>query len=156
MRVNSIKPNGNRCFLSITFCSEVEERLFLQHLLACFGKNLAVNCMLTDLDTSYSAYKQYFPRDNYFVVEHITSVSIIAFSLDFSEVQSVISNWGYYTFNAIIAFGDFGSELTNQKLDHSHELKSLPIVVSQVLDTSLEIDLEHRYFEEILELLRID
>ncbi len=150
MRVNSIKRNEDRSHLSITFCNENEEREFLRNMIEYFGKLLPVNCMLTDLDTSYSAYEQYFPRGNHYVIDHVTSASILAFELNHTEIQDVISNWGYYTFAAIFSLGVIRAELKKQELDYLDELKSMSIVVSQVLDTSLEINIENRFFEEML------
>lgn len=153
MRINSIKRNEDRYYSSITFCDENEGREFLQNMIAHFGKLLPVNCVLTDLDTSYFAYKKYFPRGNYYVIDHVTSASIFAFKLNHTEIQDVISNWGYYTYAAIFSLGVFRSELKKQEIDYLNELKSMPIVVSQVVDTSLEINIEHRFFEEMLKLV---
>lgn len=121
-----------------------------------FGKFLPVNCALTDLDTGYSAYEKYFPRGNYYVIDNVTNSSILAFELDHAEIKDVISNWGYYTFDAVFSLGLFRTELREQKLDCLDELRSMPIVVSQVLDTSMEINTEHRFFKEILQLLNND
>lgn len=153
MRVNSIKRNEDRCYLSITFCNENEEREFLRNMIEYFGKLLPVNCMLTDLDTSYLAYEKYFPRGNHYVIDHVTYASILAFELNHTEIQDVISNWGYYTFAAIFSLGVFRTELKKQELVYLDELKSMPIVVSQVLDTSLEINIENRFFEEMSKLV---
>ncbi len=141
--------------MDITFCDESEERDFLQNLIGSFEDVLSVNCMLTDLDTSYSTYEEYFPRGNYYVFDRLTSASIFAFELNHAEGEDVISNWGYYTFDAMFALGTVEPELKKQKLDCVQELKCMPIVITQVLDYSVNIDLDYCYFEKIAKLLAI-
>lgn len=153
MRVNSIKQKKGRYFVSITFCDENEERNFLQNLIGHFGAFLPVNCMLTDLDTSYSAYEEYFPRENYYVFHCLTSASIFAYELSQTEIQDVISNWGYYTIDALFALGVVGTEVKHHKPDGENEFKSMPIVITQVLDNSLDINLDQYYFEEMSKFL---
>ena len=153
MRINSIKHNGDRYYLSVTFCDDIEERDFLHSVIHCFEKGRSVHCILTDLDTSYSAYEDYFPRGNYYVFDHLTSASIFAFELNHAEIQDVISNWGYYTLAAMFALGTFEEKLKNQHLDCMPNLNSMPVVITQVLDNSLDINLEQCYFEKMLKLL---
>lgn len=149
MRINSVKQINNRCYLSITFLNEIEERIFLQKIIIWFGKMLPVNCILTDLDTSYSVYEEYFIRENYYVFDRLTTASIFAFELNQTEIQDVISNWGYYTIDAIFALGVVDAELKCQKHDATNKLKSMPIVIAQVLDNSLDIYLDLYYFDDM-------
>lgn len=153
MRINSIRKSDNRCCFSITFNAENDERIFLKNLIQHFEKDLSVNCMLTDLDTSYMVYEKYFNRDNYYVIDHGTSASILAFELNHQEIEDVISNWGYYTFAAVLFLGSFKTEFMNIKPNCIEKLESFPIVIHQVLDTSLDINLTHYYYEEISHLL---
>ena len=150
MHVNSLKYN-KRCCLSITFPNEIEERIFLQKILNRFEKILPVNCMLTDLDTSYSAYEEYFGRNNYYVFDRLTTASIFAFDLTSTEIQEVISNWGYFTIYALFAIGPVPNEIKKQKSDCIEILKSLPIVIEQVPDLSIDITMDKYYFEDIFQ-----
>ncbi len=149
MRINSIKQDENKIHLSITFYNESEERAFLQKLESKFGSVLPIHCMITDLDTICPMYEEYFPRGNYYVIDHITTLSIFAFQLNHTEVCDVISNWGYYTLDAILALGNLNSDRVN-------ELKSLPIVVSQVLDYSLSIEIERCFYQKFSKLIEAD
>lgn len=149
MHVNSIKHNDNKYYLSVTFLDEIEERIFLQNILNWFGKILPVNCILTDLDTSCSTYEEYFNR-NYYVFDRLTTSSIFAFDLNSTEVQDVISNWGYFTIEAIFALGTVDDEVKNQKLDSTNIFKSMPIVITQVLDNSIDIIIDQYYLEIFL------
>lgn len=153
MKVNYIKHQESRCSLSITFCDEDEERVFIQKLINIFKEHFPVNCMLTDLDTDYFYYIQYFKRSNYYVFDRSTNVSIFAYELNHTEIQNVISNWGYYTIDALIAFGEFKTELKRKKLDAENELKTMPIVITQVLDFSINIIFHQIYLDEIAELI---
>lgn len=153
MRINSVNRDSDRCFLSITFCNESEERNFLKKIIDGFDDTLAVNCIITDLDTIYSMYKTYFPRCNYCVFDHLTYASIYAYELNHGEIEDVISNWGYYTIDAMFLLGESDLKVKKQKDDCLQELKSMPIVITQVLDFSLNIDLEPCYFEKILKFL---
>ncbi|MBE6649614.1 MAG: hypothetical protein E7614_08900 [Ruminococcaceae bacterium] len=155
MKVNSIQHNDNKCCLSITFSNEIEERIFLKNILNWFEKVLPVNCMLTDLDTSYSIYEQYFRRNNYYVFDRLTTASIFAFDLTSSEIQEVISNWGYFTIDAIFAIGTIDDEVKKKKLDNTHIFKSLPAVITQVLDYSVDITIEQRYFKNLLQFIEV-
>lgn len=156
MRFNSIKHNDNRFYLSITFPSEIEERIFLQKILNRFEKILPVNCMLTDLDTSYSAYEEYFRKNNYYVFDRLTTASIFAFDLTSTEIQEVISNWGYFTIDAIFALGIVDNEVKKNKLDITNILKSLPAVFTQVLDNSIDITIDQRYYKNLSQFLLIN
>ncbi len=156
MRINSKNKDSDRFYLNITFCNESEEREFLRNLIGSFEGTLSINCMLTDLDTVYPMYKEYFPRGNYYVFDRLTSASIFAFELNHLEVEDVISNWGYYTFDAMFALGIFKSELIKRKIDCMHELKCMPIVITQILDYSLHIALDHYYFKKISKLLVVN
>ena len=156
MRFNSIKHNDNRFYLSITFPNEIEERIFLQKILNRFEKILPVNCMLTDLDTSYSAYEEYFRKNNYYVFDRLTTASIFAFDLTSTEIQEVISNWGYFTIDAIFALGIVDNEVKKNKLDITNILKSLPAVFTQVLDNSIDITIDQRYYKNLSQFLLIN
>ena len=149
MRVNSMRHDNNQCCLRITFPNESEERIFLQEILNRFEKVLPVNCMLTDLDTNYSLYERYFERNNYYVFDRLTTASIFAFDLTSAEIQAVISNWGYFTVDAVFALGIVDAEVKNKKLDGTKAFKSLPIVIAQVLDCSIDIIMDQRYFKDI-------
>ena len=148
MLVNSKQHIDNKWCLSITFSNEIEERIFLQNILNRFEKILPVNCMLTDLDTDYSTYEEYFGRNNYYVFDRLTTASIFAFDLTSNEIQKVISNWGYFTIDAIFALGTVDDEVKKKKLDNTNIFKSLPVVITQVLDYSIEITIEQRYFKD--------
>ena len=148
MRVNSRQCDDNRYRLSITFPNEIEERLFLQNILNRFAKILPVNCMLTDLDTSYSAYEAYFRRNNYYIFDRLTTVSIFAFDLASTEIQEIISNWGYFSVDAVFALGAIDDEVKKKKLDGTNIFESLPVVITQVLDNSIDITIDRRYLLE--------
>lgn len=148
MRVNSRQCDDNRYRLSITFPNEIEECLFLQNILNRFAKILPVNCMLTDLDTSYSAYESYFRRNNYYIFDRLTTVSIFAFDLTSTEIQEIISNWGYFSVDAIFALGTIDDEVKKKKLDSTNIFESLPVVITQVLDNSIDITIDRRYLLE--------
>lgn len=156
MRVNSIQHNDNKCRLSITFPNEIEEHVFLQNILNRFEKVLPVNCMITDLDTDYSTYEEYFGRNNYYVFDRLTTASIFAFNLTSSEIQEVISNWGYFTIDAIFALGTVYDEVKKKKLDGTNIFKSLPIVITQILDNSIDITIDQCYFKDFSQFLVMD
>lgn len=149
MQINSIKHINNKCYLSITFLDEDEERIFLQKALNQLKSSLPINCMLTDLDTSYSLYEAYFNRDNYYVFDRLTTVSIFAFDLNETEVENVLSNWGYYTIDAVFALGILDGKVKEHRCDVADILKTMPVVISQVLDNSVDIVIEQCYYEEI-------
>lgn len=154
MRVNTKQRNKDKCYLSLTFENENEERAFLQKLVKYWKEFLPINCMITDLDSGYSLYEQYFPRGNYYIFENVSpSVSIFAFELNNAEVQDVIANWGYYTFDAILSMGSVKPELIDKKKSSVEQLMSMPVVVRQVLDTSLDIYCEYELFEKMSRLL---
>lgn len=153
MRVNLISNNTFKRYLSITFIDEIEEHIFLKNILALLGKKLPVHCMITDLDTSYLLYEKYFKREKYYVFDRLTTVSIFAFELDATEIQNVISNWGYYTIDAIFALGVLDNDVKNPKLDSTNILKSMPIVIAQVLDNSIEIAIDQCYFKDVSQFL---
>lgn len=148
MRINSIQHKNNKYCISITFSNEFKERIFLQKILNWFEKVLPVNCMLTDLDTSYSLYKKYFEKNNYYVFERSTTASIFVFDLTSLEIQDVISNWGYFTIDAMFALGIVDDEVKKKIHDCTNIFKSLPIVITQVLDNSIDIAINQRYFKE--------
>jgi len=152
MRVNSLKHDENKCCLSITFLDETEEHIFLGKILNCLKKILEVNCMIKDLDTCCSLYEMYFEKGNYYFFEQSTTTSIFAFGLNSKEINNVISNWGYFTFDAIFALGPVDDEVKKQKRDCMNVLKSLPVVINQVLDTSIDITMEQCYFKNIVHL----
>lgn len=149
MQINSIQHNDNKCCLSITFPNEIEERIFLQNVLNWLEKVLPVNCMLTDLDTSYSTYVKYFEKNNHYIFDRLTTASIFAFDLTSTEIQEVISNWGYFTIDAMFALGTVDGEIRNKKLDCSNIFKSLPAVITQVLDYSIDITINQRYYKDL-------
>ena len=154
MLVNSVKHNNEKCYLSITFFNEIEEHIFLQNILYYFVKILPVNCVLTDLDTNCSTYERYFERNNYYVFDRLTTVSIFAFDLTWIEIKEVVSNWGYFTIDAIFALGTIDDELKNHKLDITNIFQSLPIVINQVLDNSVEIIINQCYFEDVFKIIK--
>lgn len=149
MQINSVKNEDNKVNLSITFLDEAEERIFLQNILKQLGDRLPVNCLLTDLDTSYSMYEKYFNRGNYYVFDRLTTASIFAFNLNEVEIQDVLSNWGYFTMDALFALGAVDDKVKKQRIDSTDILKSLPVVIVQVLDNSIDIAIEEDYFEAI-------
>lgn len=153
MRVNSIQYKGDKYRLSITFSNEIEEHIFLQNTLNWFGKILPVNCMLTDLDTSYSAYEKYFAGHNYYIYDRSTTASIFAFDLTPTEIQKVISNWGYFTIEAMFALGIIENAVKKKELDRTSIFQSLPIVITQVLDNSVDITIDQFYFKELSQFL---
>ena len=150
MRINSINQKNNRWHISITFRNENEEKDFLKKIIEILVDFLPVNCVLTDLDTVFSMYKEYFPRHNYFVLDNITYASICAYKLNWDEIKDVISNWGYYTLDAMFVFGNFRYEYKSQTFNCSEVIKCMPVVISQVLDYTLNINLEQQYFDKIL------
>ena len=156
MRVNSIQHNDNKYCLSITFPNEIEERIFLQKILNWFEKVLPVNCMLTELDSSHSLYEEYFGRNNYYVFDRLTTASIFAFDLTSTEIQEIISNWGYFTIDAIFALGIVDDEVKKKKLDITNIFKSLPAVITQVLDNSIDITIDKCYFKDLSQFLVMD
>ena len=149
MRVNSRQCDDNRYRLSITFPNEIEERIFLQNILNRFEKVLPVNCMITDLDTDYPIYEEYFERNNYYVLDRLTTASIFAFNLTSSEIQEVISNWGYFTIDAMFALGTVNDEVKKKKLDSTNIFKSMPAVITQVPDYSIDITIDQCYFKDL-------
>lgn len=157
MRINSIQQhNDNKCCISITFPNEIEERIFLQKILNWFEKVLPVNCILTDLDTSYSTYEEYFGKNNYYVFERSTTASIFAFDLTSTEIQEVISNWGYFTIDAIFALGIVDDEVKKKKLDSTNIFKSMPAVITQVLDNSIDITIDQCYYKALSQFIVMD
>ena len=149
MRINSINKKDERYFLDITFSNEDEVQDFLKKILVSLKDLLSVNCMITDLDTSYKMYIDYFPRKNYYIVDRITRASIYAYELNDMETGNVVSNWGFYTYDAILAFGKLETDYIEQKSDCMEALKRMPIVINQVLDCSLDISIEKYYYEKI-------
>ena len=139
MQINYKKQHDGKCYFNITFIDEVEEQSFIKKILDWFGRLLPINCMLTDLDTDCLLYKDYFEKNKYYVFDRLTTLSIFAFKLNGEEVCNVISNWGYYTINAVFALGAINNETIKQELDISDLLMSMPIVISQILDNSIEI-----------------
>lgn len=157
MRVNSIQQhNDNKYCISITFPNEIEERIFLQKILNWFEKVLPVNCILTDLDTSYSTYEDYFGKNNYYVFERSTTASIFAFDLTSTEIQEVISNWGYFTIDAIFALGIVDDEVKKKKFDSTNIFKSMPAVITQVLDNSIDITIDQCYYKDLSQFFVMD
>ena len=153
MRMNSIQHKGDKYRLSIAFSNEIEERIFLQNTLNWFGNILPVNCMLTDLDTSYSFYKEYFVGHNYYVYDRSTTASIFAFDLTPPEIQEVISNWGYFTIDAMFALGTIEDAVKKKELDSTNAFQCLPITITQVLDSSVDITIDQFYFKELSQFL---
>lgn len=153
MRVNSIQYKGDKYRLSITFSNEIEEHIFLQNTLNWFGKILPVNCMLTDLDTSYSFYEEYFAGHNYYVYDRSTTASIFAFDLTPTEIQEVISNWGYFTIEAMFALGIIENAVKKKKLDSTNAFQCLPITITQVLDSSVDIAIDQCHFKDLSQFL---
>lgn len=149
MKINSKVKIHNRYCINVTFKNEIEEHIFLNDIVTYLGKFLPVNCLITDLDTSCVAYEEYFNRGNYYVFDRVTLLSIFAFDLNQADIQNVISNWCYYTIDAMFSLGVIDSELKYQKLDKTYQFKLMPVVITQVLDYSLEINLEHCYFEKL-------
>lgn len=149
MRVNSLKYINNKYCLSVTFSDEFEEQKFLLNMLSNLKKLLPVNCMITELDTSYSIYEKYFVRKNFYVFDRLTTASIFAFDLNLEEIQDVVSNWGYITIDAIFALGAVDYKVKKLRLDCINILQSLPIVITQVLDNSIVITAEKCFFEYI-------
>ena len=149
MRINSINKKDERYFLDITFSNEDEVQDFLKKILVSLKDLLSVNCMITDLDTSYKMYIDYFPRKNYYIVDRITRASIYAYELNDMETGNVVSNWGFYTYDAILAFGKLETDYIEQKSDCMEALKRMPIVINQVLDCSLDISIEKYYYEKM-------
>lgn len=156
MRINSIQHADNKYCLSITFPNEIEEHIFLQDILNRFGNVLPVNCMITDLDTDCPLYEAYFEKNNYYVFDRLTTASIFAFDLTSNEIQDVISNWGYFTIDAVFALGTVDDAVKSKKLDCMDILKSLPIVIAQVLDSSIDITIDQCYYKELSQILATD
>ncbi len=148
-----IKKEDGKYYVSITFSHETEEHLFLSNILTMFGRTLPVNCMITDLDTSYPHYEAYFERDNYYIFDRVTKASIFAYRLNQAEIERIISNWGYYTIDAMFSLGVCEDEVLIQKPDYTDGLRSMPIVITQVLDNSIEITVDQYYFDDISKLL---
>ncbi len=155
MRIHSIRNHDTKSCVRITFSNEDEERAFLQNLLNRFERVLPVNCMITDLDTSYSAYEAYFTSENYYVFDRLTTASIFAFDLTPNEIKNVVSNWGFYTVDAVFGLGSVDDGVKKKKLDITDLLKKLPIVITQVLDNSMDITVEQHYFEGLSQFLSI-
>lgn len=153
MRISYKKQYEDKYYLNITFIDEVEEQGFLKRILDWFGKSLPINCMITDFDTDYSLYKEYFEKSEYYVLDRITTQSIFAFKLNNEEVGNVISNWGYYTISALFALGEIDNKTINQRLDISDLLMSMPIVISQILDNSIEIISDAYYLNDVVKFL---
>ena len=156
MRINSMQHNYNKYCLSITFPNEIEEHIFLQDILNRFGNVLPVNCMITDLDTDCPLYEAYFEKNNYYVFDRLTTASIFAFDLTSTEIQDVISNWGYFTIDAVFALGIVDDELKKSNIDCENVFKSLPGVISQVLDYSIDIAVHQYYYKDISRFLVTD
>lgn len=156
MRINSIQHNYNKYCLSITFSDEFEEHVFLQNILNRFEKVLPVNCMITDFDTDCSLYEPYFERKNYYIFDRVVYSSIFAFDLTSTEIQDVISNWGYFTIDAVFALGTVDDELKKSNIDCENVFKSLPVVISQVLDYSIDIAVHQYYYKDISRFLVTD
>lgn len=112
--------------------------------------------MLTDLDTDYSTYEEYFEKNNYYVFDRLTTASIFAFDLTSTEIQEVISNWGYFTIDAMFALGIVDDEVKKKKLDSTNIFKSLPTVITQVLDNSIDITIDQRHFKYLSQFLVMD
>lgn len=149
-----INRTNKKCSILITFYNEIEEQTFLKDLIFYFEKVLPINCMLTELDTSYCLYEKYFPRGNYYVFDQLTRSTIFAFQLNCSEVLDVISNWGYYTFDAKLCFGTIEMpDLNNTNYDYSSKLEAMPIVISQILDYSLGISFDDCYYKKMSDFL---
>lgn len=156
MRVNSIQHNYNKYCLSITFPDEIEEHTFLQNILNRFEKVLPVNCMITDFDTDCHLYEPYFERKNYYIFDCVTYASIFAFDLIQTEIKDVIANWGYFTVDAVFALGIVDDEVKKSNIDCANILKSLPVVISQVLDYSIDITVHQYYYRDISRFLVTD
>lgn len=132
------------------------EHIFLQDILNRFGNVLPVNCMITDLDTDCPLYEAYFEKNNYYVFDRLTTASIFAFDLTSNEIQDVISNWGYFTIDAVFALGIVDDELKKSNIDCENVFKSLPVVISQVLDYSIDIAVHQYYYKDISRFLVTD
>lgn len=151
MKINSVECDNNRYSISITFNNEHEERKFLIQIVNLFRENFRMNCMILDLDVCYECYKSYFSNEHCYTIDDITRAFIFAYDVTYNEVETVISNWGYYTLDAAIAFGDV--DLAEQN-DHSAErLKSMPIYIQQILDYSLFIVIDEQYYKSFMTLL---
>lgn len=112
--------------------------------------------MITDLDTDCPLYEAYFEKNNYYVFDRLTTASIFAFDLTSNEIQDVISNWGYFTIDAVFALGTVDDTVKSKKLDCTDILKSLPIVIAQVLDSSIDITIDQCYYKELSQILATD
>ena len=109
--------------------------------------------MLTDLDTSYSAYEKYFAGHNYYIYDRSTTASIFAFDLAPTEIQKVISNWGYFTIEAMFALGIIENAVKKKKLDSTNAFQCLPITITQVLDSSVDITIDQCHFKDLSQFL---
>ena len=56
--------------------------------------------------------------------------------------------FGAYTFDAILALGKFEADYIEQKFDCMEDLESMPVVINQVLDSSLDISIQSCYYEK--------
>ena len=98
----------------------------------------------------------YFLYNNYYVFDRLTTASIFAFDLTSNEIQDVISNWGYFTIDAVFALGIVDDELKKSNIDCENVFKSLPIVIAQVLDSSIDITIDQCYYKELSQILATD
>jgi len=149
--------NLSICKITATFHNEEVEREFLHNVAKVLNKEYIVSTLIHDLDVDISLYKNYFQSTDFSIFEDDPTHPFLTCSvLDSQTLESVISNWGYYTLNAYLYWTkdvlDFKSALHNTS-DHFF-MKCSALTIKQVLDLSVDIHVNNAMFPIIWDVLK--
>lgn len=155
MRLNTIEQKSDRFFISITFEDEIKEQQWLKTVIDFFKESgLQVNCEITDLDTGCHSYEEFF-ETNYYLYDRLTTISLFAFDLTNQQICDVVNNWGFYSIDAIFALGSVNdvNELKKERINLETVFLKMPIVVRQVLDTTVDITIDSTYKTDLMQMI---
>ena len=154
MRLNTIERKSDRFFISITFEDEIKEQQWLRTVIDFFKKSgLQVNCEITDLDTICRSYEEFF-ETNYYLYDRLTTISLFAFDLTNQQIYDVVSNWGFYSIDAIFALGSINADkLKKERMNIEPAFLEMPVIFRQVLDTTVDITIDSVYKTDLMQII---
>ncbi len=154
MRLNTIEQKLDRFFISITFEDEVKEQQWVKTVIGFFKKSgLQVNCEISELDTGCRSYEEFF-ETNYYLYDRLTTISLFAFDLTDQQICDVVSNWGFYSIDAIFALGYVNADKQKkEQMNLETEFLKMPVVIRQVLDTTVDITIDSTYKTDLMQII---
>lgn len=153
MKIHYFYKKENKCILNLTFESERILQEFIRKLFYLIGKKEKVSCLIKDIDADFDKYILYFNEAKILVFDEITSFMIAAFEMNEQESMNVINNWGFFTFEALLAFGELkiSNDIDEEKI--KDVFKKSSILIEQVLDSSMVISFDENYRLMIIRLI---